>query len=130
MFYDKFIYLCNLNDISPTAVLQKIGINKSNNTKWSNGSIPAQRNLKKLADYFNVPVSYLKGETEDPSADEGKGVKQYTVGSFEGKDETEGVDTISVNVNTLSDITELVECAKGLPSEKIQLLISVAQSMK
>lgn len=64
MFYDIFLTLCNQNNTCPTAVLKKIGIDKSNNTKWSNGSIPAKRNLKKIADYFGVTVEYLKGDEE------------------------------------------------------------------
>ena len=64
MFYDIFLTLCNQNSTCPTAVLKKIGIDKSNNTKWSNGSVPAKRNLKKIADYFGVTVEYLKGEED------------------------------------------------------------------
>ncbi len=129
MFYDKFLYLCNLKDISPTATLEKIGINKSNNTRWANGSIPTQKNIKKLADFFNVSISYFNDEIENPSAENGKGERKFIVGAFEEKN-GQGIESGNVNINTMSDVMELVDSVKGLSSEKIQLLISVAKSMK
>ncbi len=65
MFYDRFISLCAEIGKSPSAVVEEIGIRKSNVTYWKNSrNNPSNVTLVKLAKYFNVSVAYLKGETD------------------------------------------------------------------
>lgn len=61
MFYDAFVYLCNKNNISPSAAAVDMGFQKSVVTRWKKGTIPRDANLQKVADYFNVSTDYLLG---------------------------------------------------------------------
>ena len=65
MFYDNYVKLCKSVGKTPSAVAIEIGIGKSNVTYWKTGrNKPTDLTLAKLADYFGVSVSYLKGEEE------------------------------------------------------------------
>lgn len=59
MFYERFLALCNTKGVKPTAVADAIGLSRTNASYWKKGSLPSTRNLRKLADYFGVPVEYL-----------------------------------------------------------------------
>lgn len=56
-FYNKFIELCEAKGVFPTNVARAIGIGTPNVTYWKNGSLPKVGTVKKLASYFDVPVS-------------------------------------------------------------------------
>ena len=59
MFWNNFVALCNKNNTTPTAIANTLGIAIGSITKWKNGAVPRDTTLKKIADYFNVPVSAL-----------------------------------------------------------------------
>ena len=64
-FYERFIKLCAENEIKPSPMLESIGIQKTAATNWkARKSRPTDANMQKIANYFNVSVEYLKGETE------------------------------------------------------------------
>lgn len=65
MFYDIFLKLCNDRGISPSAAALEMGFTKAANTKWAAGKAPRDATLAKIAEYFNVSVDYLKGETDN-----------------------------------------------------------------
>lgn len=67
MFYDNFMNLCREKGQTPSSVGIAIGVQKSTVTRWKQGSYPSEPTLKKLADYFGVPVSVLTGKEEKPS---------------------------------------------------------------
>lgn len=60
MFYDKFISLCAQKGESPTQVSKNIGLSNAAATGWKNGKKPNDITIKRLADYFGVPVDALK----------------------------------------------------------------------
>lgn len=65
MFYDKYIALCSRKGITPSAAAKEIGINKAAVSNWKyrkNG--PSDVTMRKIADYFGVPVSELTEETK------------------------------------------------------------------
>lgn len=64
VFYDKFLYLCKMKDISPSRAAVEAGISKSLVTKWRTNKVetPSPDVIKKLARYFNLPVSDLLDE--------------------------------------------------------------------
>lgn len=66
MFWDNFLLLCDRAGKSPNAVAAEIGFKSSGTvTGWKDGTIPYERNLKKIAEYFGVTVDYLlTGEKE------------------------------------------------------------------
>lgn len=66
MFYDNFVKLCQRHGISPSKAAVDAGLSKSTVTKWKNSpnSEPTGTAIKRLSDYFNVPISELLGEEE------------------------------------------------------------------
>lgn len=61
LFWDNFVALCCEADTTPTAVVLKLGLARSNITTWKKGTVPNAVTLKKIANYFNVSVNYLVG---------------------------------------------------------------------
>lgn len=59
MFFEIFSKVCAEKGLSPSSVVQAIGLNKSNITYWRRGSIPSSKNLQKLADYLQVTTDFL-----------------------------------------------------------------------
>lgn len=65
MFYDKFLELCNQKNKAPSIVADELGFARSSITKWKSGATLRSANLKRVADYFGVPVSYFSEETPE-----------------------------------------------------------------
>lgn len=67
MFYDRFAELCSGRNISANKAATDIGLSNSTVTKWKKtGAVPQTATLSKIAEYFNVSINYLLGETEEP----------------------------------------------------------------
>lgn len=66
MFYEKFLKLCNTNNVRPNTVTKSIGLSTAAATDWKNGSKPRDATLLKVANYFGVTVDYLLGAEEEP----------------------------------------------------------------
>lgn len=65
MFYDKFLELCNQKNKSPSVVADELGFARSSITKWKSGATLRSANLKRVSDYFGVPVSYFSEEAPE-----------------------------------------------------------------
>lgn len=59
MFWGIFLDLCVKRNLKPNQVAQQIGIASGTITKWKQGAYPRDPQLKKVADYFGVPISYF-----------------------------------------------------------------------
>lgn len=59
IFWENFFFLCEDKGTKPLRVVTELGIASGSITKWKNGSIPSQKNLQKLAGYFNVTSEYF-----------------------------------------------------------------------
>jgi transcriptional regulator with XRE-family HTH domain len=59
VFYDKLKLLCAQHKTSPSALAVKLGLGRSNVTRWKNGLIPSGKTLLKFAEYFDVSVDYF-----------------------------------------------------------------------
>lgn len=65
-FYDNFVTLCLKTGKSRSAILDEIGISRSNETRWSKGFLPSNRIIAKLSNYFDVPAEQLMyGDCEE-----------------------------------------------------------------
>ena len=64
MFWNTYTTLCAKQGASPNAVAKSLSIASGTVTKWKNGAMPQNATLKKLADYFGVPVNYFDEEKE------------------------------------------------------------------
>ena len=58
--YEKFAQLLAVHGITANTVAKAVHVNASTFTDWKQGkSQPKLEKLQKIADYFNVPVSYF-----------------------------------------------------------------------
>lgn len=93
MFYRNFVDLCNKKGMSPSAVAEEMGYQRSVVTRWGNGTKPRQATLQKIADYFGVSVDHLVGnqENENPATETGSGIPKDDIDllkQFHEADET------------------------------------------
>lgn len=66
MFWDKYFALCSKIGKSPNAVAKEIGISSGTLTGWKkHNKVPLDMTIKKVADYFGVPVSYFSEEAAE-----------------------------------------------------------------
>lgn len=82
-FWSIFVSLCNSVKKSPNAVAKEIGISSGSVSAWKleDNRIPQDRILLKIANYFDVSVAYLKGETDNPTP-EVKVIDLAKIGAF------------------------------------------------
>lgn len=64
-FYNNYLSLCALTRKSPSRVANEIGLSNAAANGWKKGKAPSDVTLKKLADYFNVPVESLTEEQKE-----------------------------------------------------------------
>ena len=64
MLYEKIQEICDSKGITVSGLEKDLGFSKSTIRKWKNSS-PSIENLKKVADYFKVPMEQLLESTED-----------------------------------------------------------------
>lgn len=64
-FYNVYVSLCAKHKKSKSKVAEEIGLSRASAYGWTNGALPSDVNLQKIADYFGVTVEYLKGEKQE-----------------------------------------------------------------
>ena len=69
-FYNIYVSLCAKHKKSKSKVAEEIGLSRASAYGWTNGALPSDVNLQKIADYFGVTVEYLKGEEETKKSPE------------------------------------------------------------
>ena len=66
-FYSKYAKLCTEKGLAPSRVASDLSISKNAVSNWKRGGRPTPENLLKIAEYFNVPVSYFdEGSRVEP----------------------------------------------------------------
>ena len=63
-FYENYVALCTRENKSPSAVSEAIGLSRTSAAGWKKGNVPRDTTIKKIAQYFNVPVSVLTEGTD------------------------------------------------------------------
>ena len=66
-FYEKYLELCASVDKTPSGAALEMGLSKPTVNRWKKGGGITDATARKVAAYFNVPVAYLNGETDDPA---------------------------------------------------------------
>lgn len=63
--YENYARLRERKGLTDYAVAKEIGIGRTILSDWKTGKhIPSSRNLKLIADFFDVPVDYLMGRSQ------------------------------------------------------------------
>ena len=108
--YENIIALCSERGIKGGKLCTDIGMSKGilTDLKMGRQTGISAANAQKIASYFGVSVGYLLGEEE-------KDIK---------KEQPTEIDGLS------DELKELIENVKGLPADKIQMLLQVAKSIK
>ena len=69
-FYDKYVNLCASIKKSPSKVAEEIGLSRPAVSSWKTGKAkPSDVTILKIAEYFNVSIDYLLGESEEIKKD-------------------------------------------------------------
>lgn len=126
-FYNNFVKLCNKVGKSPSRVVLEIGGTKSAITRWKNGSSPTDATAMKIAEYFGVPVEELTGETKlgdvlyETARDNG------LVESPFKKEKSTVTEDDGFSERMKASQQKLIEYAKKLPEEEVELLLRQAE---
>jgi len=64
MFWERFKVLCESAGMTPNGVAKKIGLSSATVTYWSKGTKPTYESIKRVADFFNVPIESLMGNDD------------------------------------------------------------------
>lgn len=105
MFHLNYVALCNAIGKSPSAVAEELGLSRATVTHWSDGSVPRQATLQKVADYFGVSVDDLLAE----------GIKKST--------------TVSGDVSELSDLQrEAWDAIRAMDDDTLRAFITLARA--
>ena len=127
-FYENFVRLCNSVGKSPSRVIMEIGGTKSAITRWKNGSSPTDATAMKIAEYFGVPVQELTGDVSigdmlyEAARDHG-----LVASPFENKKESTVTLDDGLSERMKARQQKLIEFAKKLPEEEVELLLRQAE---
>ncbi len=68
VFFDNYCKLCKSKGLSPTGAAVEMGLSRAAVSAWRNKErLPQTSQLQKIADFFNVTVDYLLGNTNTPA---------------------------------------------------------------
>ena len=112
MFYDKLEQICKQNGISPSRMAVELKLSKSAVTRWKRGEGITNTTLKKISDYFGVPIGYF---LDDNSNSTEEYTKKETAEIIDSPEETERRQLIKT----------AAELASSMPTEKLRRLIKI-----
>lgn len=70
VFYERYLELCASVDKTPSGAALEMGLSKPTVNRWKNGGGITDATARKVAAYFDVPVDYLTGQTDDPAPEQ------------------------------------------------------------
>ena len=78
-FYDNYVRLCALNNLSESGAAKRIGLSNAAASGWKKGKMPSATTQIKLADLFGVSVEELTQDTkkERPADGEALNVDEW-----------------------------------------------------
>lgn len=87
MFYTKFADLCYGASKTPSAVAQELGLARATVTYWKKNpnALPKANVLRAIAEYFNVPISYLTDSQQENDVPEIVDLRNYGLRPIETK---------------------------------------------
>lgn len=69
VFYDNYVRLCALNNLSESGAAKKIGLSNAAANGWKNGKMPSATTQIKLANLFGISPGELMGAPSLPPHD-------------------------------------------------------------
>lgn len=105
MFYDNLLKLCEQRGVKITNVVTALGFSQGNLSNWKNGRIPRADSIRKLADFFGVPVDELIYGDEMPNS--------YAPAIIAGVSDEK---------------REMINLILSLPDDKVKVLRQIAQA--
>ena len=126
-FYERFIALCNKVGKTPSRVALEVGLSKPTVNRWKNGSLPTDATAMKIAEYFGVSIQELTGEATigdilyEATRDRGLVESPFK----QEKSTVTEDDGLSDRMKVSQQ--KLIEIAKKLPEEEVELLLRQAE---
>ena len=62
IFWEKFQWLCKQKGISPNKAIEELQFSSGVLTHWKNGKTPRNSTIKKVAEYFGVPIMFFESD--------------------------------------------------------------------
>ena len=123
-FYAKVIAQCREKGVSRSRMADDIGISRSTPKDWQDGkATPRFDTIKKLSDYFGVPVTYFTESSTD--------IENQIINDNHGIiGHAHAPVTISENQGLSMQELELIEIYRSFPLEKQLRLLSFAFELK
>jgi len=110
VFFEQYKNLCASKGVSPTKAALENGISKTSVTRWKRGATPNSDIQKKIALYFEVPVSFLLGEKPFTQWDKLKENKDNVLGALSSWiNNEEYTQKVLNNINNDIDFINIVD---------------------
>ncbi len=114
--YSIFVQLCKDHNITTYQAAKEAHIGQSTISEWRLGtSVPRDKTLRKIADYFGVTLEYLKGESPDPYPD--------------GPTASELRELLEV-LRSRSDVRMLFSLAKDATPEDVRRAAAIIEALR
>lgn len=115
VFYDNYVRLCALNNLSESGAAKKIGLSNAAANGWKNGKMPSATTQIKLANLFGISPGELMGAPSIPP----QGAKKAPTEISEREDISPAKQALLDAIDGLSDeqcekLLIVVEGAKKL----------------
>lgn len=112
--YERFKHLLELKGVSAYRVAKETKINPTTFTEWKRGDYTPKRDkLQKIAEYFNVPVTYFYEGTEDS-------VDNYLL----------DVAVTHLSSNLREDQRQIIKTAASLSPEEVVIVDTLIKALK
>lgn len=112
--YEKFKRLLELKGVKPNRVAKETGISATFFSEWKNGDYtPKREKLVKIADYFDVPVTYFYEDDENQN----------------NKDRIEAA-TKYLAQNLRDDQKQIIQTAASLTPEEVKAVDLFIRTLK
>lgn len=105
-FFTNYERLCKDRNSTPTTVAKQLGFSSATVNRWRYGAIPNGKMLNTLADYFNVSVDYLLGNTDIRNSPYNQSPKEIAMMALFGGD-------TEVSEDMWNEVVEYVDYVKA-----------------
>lgn len=117
MFYEKYERLCAERGESVTGVARRLRISPNAPAAWANGAEPRNSTVKRIAEYFNVPVSYFDDDYLTDGIDDTPLVRGF-------------IDELKKRNELTEDENLLIMMFRSMPDAQKQELMRSAMKLK